>query len=258
MSNTPNTQTNIDTLTDNPPAGNYGSGNNTLSPGQALPARTVKGVAKGVNAPTQQEILSSSTGGTEFQYTGQGLVNSRGILARGQYSESEAYAELAKLSTADRRAYLNALQAVGAYGNSAPSRTGFNTTDFSAMREAMLYANHKGVTLDVAITMMGAELGSSGVGGGQRIRTTPKQDLQAVFRQVSGNILGRRLSDSEVEKFVKAYNQKEVSAAYGGAEAPTVEVAAMEQVEAAAPEEAGAMGVLKLSNVIDSAIKELG
>jgi hypothetical protein len=250
-------QTNIDQLTTTMPAGNYGSGNNTLSSGQALPARTVKGVAKGVNAPTQQEILASSTGGTEFQYTGQGLVNSRGILARGQYSESEAYAELAKLSTADRRAYLNALQSVGAYGNSTPSRTGFNTTDFSAMREAMLYANHKGVTLDVAITMMAAELGTSAVSG-QRIRTTPKQDLQAVFRQVSGNILGRRLSDSEVEKFVKAYNRQEVSAAYGGAEAPTAEVAAMAQVEAAAPEEAGAMGVLKLSNVIDSAIKELG
>jgi hypothetical protein len=252
-------QTDLDQLTTTMPVGNYGSGSNTLAPGQALPSRTVKGVAKGVTAPTQQEILAGSTGGTEFQYTGQGLVNSRGILARGQYAESEAYAELAKLSTADRRAYLNALQAVGAYGNSAPSRTGFNSTDFSAMREAMLYANHKGVTLDVAITMMGAELGGGGaMGGGQRVRTTPKQDLQAVFRQVSGNVLGRRLSDSEVEKFVKAYNRQEVSAATGGAEVASAEVAAMEQVEAAAPEEAGAMGVLKLSNVIDSAIKELG
>jgi hypothetical protein len=84
------------------------------------------------------------------------------------------------------------------------------------MREAMLYANHKGVTLDVALTMMSAELGTSGGMGGQRIRTTPKQDLQAVFRQVSGNVLGRRLSDAEVEKFVKAYNRQEVSAAYVG------------------------------------------
>jgi hypothetical protein len=247
-----------DTISTEPPAITYGSGSNTLAPGQALPVRTVKGVAKGVAGPTQQEILSSTTGGTEFQYTGQGLVNSRGILARGQYSESEAYAELAKLSTADRRAYLNALQSVGAYGNSSPSRTGFNSTDFSAMREAMLYANHKGVTLDVAITMMSAELGSAGGMGGQRVRTTPKQDLQAVFRQVSGQILGRRLSDSEVEKFVKSYNQKEVSAAYGGEAAPQADVAAMEQIESAVPEEAGAMGVLKLSNVIDSAIKELG
>jgi hypothetical protein len=124
------------------------------------------------------------------------------------------------------------------------------------MREAMLYANSKGVTLDVAITMMSAELGTSG--GGQRVRTTPKQDLQAVFRQVSGQILGRRLSDSEVEKFVKAYNQKEMSAAYAGEQAPQADVVAMEQIESAVPEEAGAMGMLKLSNVIDNAIKELG
>jgi hypothetical protein len=253
-----NQEQTTDTVGSEPPPITFGSGSNTLSAGQALPARTVKGVAKGVAGPTQQEILSSTTGGTEFQYTGQGLVNSRGILARGQYSESEAYAELARLSTADRRAYLNRLQAVGAYGNSSPSRTGFNSTDFSAMREAMLYANHKGVTLDVALTMMSAELGTSGGMGGQRIRTTPKQDLQAVFRQVSGQILGRRLSDSEVEKFVKAYNQKEISEAYGGEAAPQADVAAMAQIESAVPEEAGAVGMLKLSNVIDSAIKELG
>jgi hypothetical protein len=247
-----------DKVTTEPPAFSMNSGGNTLKTGQALAPRTVKGVAKGIASPTQEEILSSTTGGTEFQYTGQGLVNSRGILARSQYSESEAYSELAKLSTADRRAYLNKLQSVGAYGNSAPSRSGFNSTDFSAMREAMLYANSKGVTLDVAITMMAAELGTSGVGSGQRVRTTAKQDLQSVFRQVSGQILGRRLSDSELEKFVKAYNQKEVSAAYGGESAPQADVAAQQQIESAVPEEAGAMGMLKLSNAIDSAIKELG
>ena len=245
-------------ITSEPPPITLGSGGNTLRSGQALAPRTVKGVAKGIAGPTQEEILSSTAGGTEFQYTGQGLVNSRGILARSQYSESEAYSELAKLSTAERRAYLNRLKSVGAYGNSSPSLSGFNSTDFSAMREAMLYANSKGVTLDVAITMMSAELGTSGGMGGQRVRTTPKQDLQAVFRQVSGQILGRRLSDSEVEKFVKAYNQKEMSAAYAGQQAPQADVIAMEQIESAVPEEAGAMGMLKLSNVIDNAIKELG
>lgn len=242
-----------------PPIGNVGGGGYTLLPDVKLPKRTAKGASKTVGTLNPQDVIQSSAGSNEFIYIGQNLVNNSGIVARGQYTEDEAYSELAKLAPAERRQLQNLLYSVGAYGNTKPSASGFNSSDFSAMREAMLYANAKGVTLDVAASMMVAEIGSvGGAGGGQRVRTTPKQDLQAVFRQVSGQILGRRLSDSEVEKFVKAYNQKEVSAAYGGPEVPQADVAAMAQVEAAAPEEAGAMGVLRLSNVIDSAIKELG
>lgn len=245
-------------LSNLPPVGNIGGGGYTLLPDVQLPKRTVKGVSQTIGQPNQKDILPSTTGGNEFIYVGQNLVNSQGILVRGQYTEDEAYSELAKLPLAERRALQNLLYSVGAYGNSKPSRSGFNSSDFSAMREAMLYANAKGVTLDVATAMMASELGGVGAGGGQRIRTTPKQDLQAVFRQASGQILGRRLSDAEVEKFVKAYNRMEVSEATGGAAAPSVQTAAMQAVEAAAPDEAAAMGALQLTNIIDSAIKELG
>lgn len=241
-----------------PPVGNIGGGGYTLLPDVKLPKRTVKGAVQTVGQPDPKDILPSTTGGNEFIYIGQNLVNSQGLIARGQYTEDEAYSELAKLPLAERRALQNLLYSVGAYGSSKPSRSGFNSSDFSAMREAMLYANAKGVTLDVATAMMASELGGVGAGGGQRIRTTPKQDLQAVFRQASGQILGRRLSDAEVEKFVKAYNRMEVSEATGGAAAPSVQTAAMQAVEAAAPDEAAAMGALQLTNIIDSAIKELG
>lgn len=240
-----------------PPVGNIGGGGYTLLPDVQLPKRTVKGVSQTLGQPNQRDILPSTTGGNEFIYVGQNLVNSKGILVRGQYTEDEAYSELAKLPLAERRALQNLLYSVGAYGSSKPSRSGFNSADFSAMREAMLYANSKGVTLDVATAMMASEIGGV-AGGGQRIRTTPKQDLQAVFRQASGQILGRRLSDAEVEKFVKAYNRMEVTDAMGGAAAPSVQTAATQAVEAAAPDEAAAMGALQLTNIIDSAIKELG
>jgi len=240
-----------------PPVGNIGGGGYTLLPDVQLPKRTVKGVSQTLGQPNQRDILPSTTGGNEFIYVGQNLVNSKGILIRGQYTEDEAYSELAKLPLAERRALQNLLYSVGAYGSSKPSRSGFNSADFSAMREAMLYANSKGVTLDVATAMMASEIGGV-AGGGQRIRTTPKQDLQAVFRQASGQILGRRLSDAEVEKFVKAYNRMEVTDAMGGAAAPSVQTAATQAVEAAAPDEAAAMGALQLTNIIDSAIKELG
>lgn len=241
-----------------PPIGSVGGGGYSLLPDVQLPQRRVKGVSQTIGQPQAKDILPSSTGGNEFIYIGQNLVNKDGLITRGQYTEDEAYSELATMSLAERRAFQNLLYSVGAYGNSKPSRSGFNSADFSAMREAMLYANAKGVTLDVARTMMVAELGGGGAGGGARIRTTPKQDLQAVFRQVSGQILGRRLSDAEVEKFVKSYTRAEVSDAMGGAAAPSVQTAATEAVEAAAPDEAAAMGALRLTNVIDSAIKELG
>jgi hypothetical protein len=240
-----------------PALGAVGGGGYSLMPDVQLPKRTVKNVATTIGQVNQKDILPSTTGGNEFIYIGQNLVNSQGVLIRGQYTDDEAYSELARLPLAERRAFQNQLYSVGAYGNSRPSRSGFNSADFSAMREAMLYANSKGVTLDVAVSMMAAELGT-GVGGGARIRTTPKQDLQAVFRQASSQILGRRLSDAEVEKFVKAYNRQEVNQAMGGAAAPSVQTAATQAVEAAAPDEAAAMGALRLTNVIDSAIKELG
>ena len=255
--NDTNTDSNID-LPAMPPLGQVGGGGYTLLPTVKLPKRTAKGAVKTVGDIPAEDIISASKGNKDFIYVGQNLVNGSGVIARGQYSEDEAYSELASLPPAERRQLQNILYSVGAYGSSKPSRSGFNSSDFSAMREAMLYANAKGVTLDVATSMMVTELGTGGAGGGQRVRTTPKQDLQAVFRQVSGQVLGRRLSDAEVEKFVKAYNQREVSEAYGGEVAPQADVAAMAQIESAVPEEAGAVGMLKLSNVIDSAIKELG
>ena len=255
--NDTNTNTDVD-LSNLPPLGQIGGGGYTLLPDVKLPKRTAKGADKSIGTIPAEDIISASAGNKDFVYIGQNLVNNSGVITRGQYSEDEAYSELAKLAPAERRQLQNLLYSVGAYGSSKPSRSGFNSADFSAVREAMLYANSKGVTLDVARSMMVTELGGGVGGGGKRIRTTPKQDLQTVFRQVSGQVLGRRLSDSEVEKFVKAYNQKEISEAYGGEAAPQADVAAMAQIESAVPEEAGAVGMLKLSNVIDSAIKELG
>jgi hypothetical protein len=105
---------------------------------------------------------------------------------------------------------------------------------------------------------MASEVGFTPLGAGKRIRTTPKQDLTAVFRQASSSILGRQLSDSEINKFVKSYNRMEVTEATGGAIAPNVSVAAEQFVKTGSPQEAQAMGALTLTNIIDNAIKGLG
>lgn len=237
-----------------PPLSGMSSGGYSLMPDVKLPKRKVVGVAKNIDA----KLIAPDLEG-DNEYKGQYLVDKTGVVSRSQYSDDEAYSELARLSVAERRKLQNDLYSLGAYGRSKPSRSGFNSQDFSAMREAMLVANAEGVTIDVALTLMATKYGGgAGAGAGTRIRTTPKQDLSAVFRRVSGEILGRRLSDAEVQKFVKAYNRMETAEAMGGAVAPSVEAAAISQVEAKNPEEASAMGLLRLTNIIDDSIKGLG
>lgn len=233
-----------------PPPITYSGGGYSLTPGTRLSPRQVSDMTPA------EGLVFSPEDFTQEGYVGLNLVDGAGRIARGQYSDDEAYTELAKLSAPERRVFLNTLKQYGVYGSSRPSSTGFGSQDFSAMREAMLYANAKGVTLDVALSLLANEAQPVG-GSGVRIRTTPKEDLRAVFRQVSSQTLGRRLSDAEVEKFVKAYNRMEVAEATGGPAAPSVQVAAMEQIEASNPDEAAAMGALQLTDIIDRAIKGL-
>lgn len=233
-----------------------GQGSNVLMPGQVLPGRRV---SPGTQVPAGVTVTEK-----DFQngmYVGQALVDSKGNLIRGQYTEDEAYAELVKLGTpAKRLEFLGRLQNLGIYGRSKPSATGFAGRDLSAVKQAMLYANANGVTLDVAATMMAADpnIKAQVAATGARVRTTPKQDLRAVFKQAAGSVLGRQLSDADVEKFVRSYNQAEVTEAMGGAAAPSVQVAAQEAVTSAAPDEAAAMGALQLANIMDQKIKALG
>jgi hypothetical protein len=236
-----------------PLIGMSGGGAYQLMPDVKLPARKV------ANTAPKEGVVVTQADFTKQGYIGQNLVNSRGEIARPQYSGDEAMSELAKLPLAERRKLQNDLYAVGAYGRSKPSATGLNSADLSAIRQAMYTANAEGVTLDVAVGLMASKYGgSAGGGAGTRIRTTPKQDVSAVFRKVSGELLGRRLSDAEINKFVKAYNRMETAEAMGGAIAPSVEGAAIAQIEASQPEEASAMGLLQLTNIIDDSIKGLG
>jgi hypothetical protein len=234
----------------------FGGGGNTLMPDVKLPPRKVaqnKQLGEGV-------VVNPKTDFPKEGYIGQNLVDSTGRIARGQYSEDEAYSLMAKLSSSERRQFQNGIASLGAYGSRKPSRDGLQDIDLAAVRDVMRVANAEGVTLDVATALIATKYGGlgQGAGGGQRIRTTPKQDLSAVFRRVSGELLGRRLSDAEINKFVKAYNRMETAEATGGAIAPSVEGAAIAQIEARQPEEASAMGLLQLTNIIDDSIKGLG
>ena len=246
------TNTTTDGLSDTPPPLMPSGSSNALLPGVRLRPRKVTKVGEGITV--------AQTEYTPQGYVGQNLVNKDGVLVRGQYSEDEAFSEIARFGTpAERSAVLNRLAALGLYGKSKPSSTGTQTRDISAVKNAMLYANAEGVTLDRALDLMAADPNiKAKVAGGARVRTTAKQDLRQVFKQAAGSVLGRQLSDAEVEKFVRSYNAMEVSEAMGGAAAPTAQTAALEAVEASNPEEAGAMKMLGYADVIDQLMKGLG
>jgi hypothetical protein len=222
-----------------------------LSPSQKLQPRAV--IDKGTTVKVTEADFDKATG----MYIGQGLVDKDGNIARGQYG-NEAYAELARFkNVAERKNFLNRLYQVGLYQGSKPTPSGFAAKDQQVMQDALDWANWRGYTIDVAATMMATELGTV-ANSGNRIRTTAKEDLRSVFKQTASSILGRTLSDSEVEKFVRSYNQKEVSEGMGGATAPTAATAAEMAVTAAAPDEAAAMGASTLMDLFDQKIKGLG
>ena len=223
---------------------------NALLPSQKLEPRVVTGVAPGVT-------VSPGDFDAQGRYIGQRLVNKDGVIGRAQYGQ-EAYAQLAVFkSVAERKNFLNRLYQVGLYQGSKPTSTGFSNKDQAVMQEALEWANWRGYEIDVAATMMATELPTV-ANGGNRVRTTAKEDLRSVFKQTASSVLGRTLSDSEVEKFVKSYNQKEVSEAMGGAATPTAATAAQQAVTAAAPDEAAAMGASTLMDLFDQKIKGLG
>ena len=252
-----------------PPA--FSTGTSGLSPDVKLPVRQVKGASlEGFNpnpedivgttsvptADTTSSRLRQISGPTSFGYIGQSLVDSRGIITRGQYNpSSEAYSELAKMDLAERQAFLNSLAARGLYGTGRPSATGFDTKDFSAMGEFLRFANAQGVTSDVAYSQLLTTFKATG--GGRRVRTTAKEDIRAVFKDATRKMLGRDVSNDEIEKFVKAYEGKEITEGTGGVKAPSLQTAAEVQVEQQYGAEAASVGMLSLFDILDKSIKGL-
>lgn len=252
------TSANIEVSEDPPLIAGSGGG---IDPQQMLAEREVRGIASEFLQPRPEDIVQKPGQTQMFGYKGQNLVDNRGVIVRPQYSMTydEAYRELARMDPAERKGFLQALYKTGAYEGSKPSNTGFDNRDFAAVVRAMAYANPNGVTLERALPMMLADPTiSKSLGGGVRVRTTPKQDLRQVFNQASQSVLGRNLSDAEVEKFVRAYQGMEVSEQRGGAIAPSPQAAAIEQVEQQNQTEADAVGMMRLAEAFNQAIRGLG
>jgi hypothetical protein len=253
-----------------PPA--FGSSSTALKPDTKLERRTVTPKAvEGVTVDPKDIVDVSSISPQEatsarlretaapasFGYIGQNLVDSNGMIARGQYDvENEAYDILVNFgTTAERLTKLRALQSRGLYGSSKVGATGFDSQDLSVAKDLARYANARGVTADVALNMLLTEFAPQGTG--RKIRTTAKEDIRATFRSVARNTLGRDLSPAQIERFVKAYEGMEVTEGTGGVKAPSIQSAAQATIDTQYGAEAGAVGMLSLFDLMDEKIKGL-
>lgn len=250
-----------------PPGTRLETRNVFLRPGESLPvteSEVVPGSAVEYETPnvaggrTRAGVApSASSPIARLGYTGTKLVDRNGTIARDQYDPSrEAYSFLAEMNSGERLSFLNALQSRGLIGKGDVSAR-FTSRNIGATAEFLMYANSRGATGDVALGLFLADPNIPATGGGGRIRTTPKEDLRAVFRETTRKYLGRDVSAAEIEKFVNSYTTREISEARGGERAPSAATAAEVMVEQRFGEEAAAVGALDLFNIIEQKIKGL-
>jgi hypothetical protein len=201
---------------------------------------------------------STNTPIARLGYQGTKLVDRNGAVAREQYDPSrEAYSFLAGMDSGERVGFLRALQSRGLLGKSDVTAR-FTSSNINATKEFLMYTNYRGVTGDVGLGLFLSDPNIPAVSTGGRIRTTPKEDLRAVFKDTTRKYLGREVSAAEIEKFVNSYIGKEIAEGSGGAAAPSAATAAEVMVENQYGEEAAAVKALDFMNILDQKIKALG
>ena len=194
-----------------------------------------------------------------FGYRGSGLVDKNGVVTRGQYDvDKEVENVMAGVGDAEvRLAYARAFASRGLYGEKGkPSQSGLDGKDIAAWKDFIRYANFNGLTVDAALPKFLAEFKPT-IPQPTRIRTTPRENTRAVFQESVSRILGRAVPASAIEKFVRAYEQSEISEARGGAAAPSLQVAAEQSIQQQFGDVAQANSTLQLMDVLSNKLKGL-
>lgn len=241
--------------------GNTGIGDVIAAVGTAISAM-------GSTQPTQQypmppRVVVRGSRGTGV-YTGQNLVDENNRLTNlTAYDVSEDYAKFlyGQMSPAARQKAFTILKQKGFYGG---RDVGFYANDVNAIQLWLDYANTLGVTSQRALLEMQKNLPDYGGGGGggyrPRFRVSAADDLKVVAKQVAQQTLGRAFTEDEANRFVQAYQQREVEFQQqmmaGGVvqEAPSPDVAAQQFAQQVAPTEANGYKFLGYMNKVFNAI----
>lgn len=162
----------------------------------------------GGGAPAQSGAMS------KLLYYGNNLVNEKGQIERKPYdAPKEAYAELAKLATADRIALQTELYQRNFYrGKSKPSTNGFDPADIDAMKELLNTSNEYGYNWKTSLNFVRQEFPASGSGS----RGPSKKEIRKSLDERAVEALGRKFTDAEVESLIAQVQQKSAAGESGG------------------------------------------
>jgi hypothetical protein len=176
-----------------------------------VPARAFKGFSANVT-PTEQSTLSKklSRFGPQQVYKGSYLVNETGLIDKKPYNPNkDVYTEMYSMDTTTLRAYQSLLYSRGFYGRNKPSLTGTMSSDRSAFKELLTYANSRGYTWQALIPEIASMPMTTGGSGGSRYRVSAPEDITEYLRQASLEKLGRTMSKEDVDKAIAAIQQVE-------------------------------------------------
>lgn len=215
----------------------------TATSGYNPPPRLVSGAAPG-------------GGGGQYWYEGNDLVDEQGSRVRGPYDPTaDARGVYANMTPGQRSYVFDILQRKGFYGSRQP---GVYANDVAAIEDWLDYSNATGYTRSRSLEEMQRTIADVKGGGGsaRRYRVSSPEDLKVVAKRVAQETIGRAFTDEEANKFVAAYQGREVQAQSqmfaGGivTEAPSADVFAQQFAQQIAPTEANGYKFLGYMNRI--------
>jgi hypothetical protein len=143
--------------------------------------------------------------------------------------------------------------------------SGFEEKDRTAFSDLLYYANINGKPfLEAYQEFMRTVPNAQKIGRAPTIRVSSEDDVKAVFRRTTRDLLGRDLGDAEAAKFAKMYRNLEIGEARrmeaGGVveQAPDASVLAEKRIEQKFGVETQAYRAMQFMNIMDDSIKKLG
>jgi hypothetical protein len=143
--------------------------------------------------------------------------------------------------------------------------TGYEDKDRNAFSELLYYANVNGKPfLDAYQEFMRTVPNVQKTSKPPTVRITSEDDIKAVFRRTTRDLLGRELGDAEAAKFAKMYQNLELQTAQkeqaGGVvmQQPDISVLAEKQIEKKFGAQTQAYRAMQFMNIMDDSIRRLG
>lgn len=217
-----------------------GSGSKLTDEQKAFLAALGQNAGSDTGLPTDYQppkrYFKSPFTGEMLEYGGNQLINVSTGKLRELYSYQDdalpIISEYLKKGPAELRRFLQKLERLNFYQGQEIGN-GTSTADIAAVSRFLLRANVEGLDQESAIVFLQSNIPqafpSSKASGPYRL--TNPADLKRAFQSVSQSVIGRGLSDEDVERMVKTYQTLEAKAGSAAASAESGGVTGAPSVE---------------------------